>query len=36
MDGKAQIDLVHHSSLNMMMRYVDADKEAMRKVVDLV
>jgi integrase len=28
--------LARHSSLNMTMRYVDADKEAMRKVVDLV
>jgi integrase len=28
--------LARHSSLDMTMRYVDADKEAMRKVVDLV
>ena len=28
--------LARHSSLNMTMRYVDADKEAMRKVVDLI
>jgi len=28
--------LARLASLNMTMRYVDADKEAMRKVVDLV
>ena len=28
--------LARHASLNMTMRYVDADKEAMRKVVELV
>jgi integrase len=28
--------LARHSSLNMTMRYIDADAEAMRKVVDLV
>jgi hypothetical protein len=28
--------LARHTSLNMTMRYIDADAEAMRKVVDLV
>jgi hypothetical protein len=28
--------LARHASLNMTMRYVDADKEAMRKEVELV
>ena len=28
--------LARHSSLNMTMKYVDADKDAMRKVVELV
>ena len=28
--------LDRHDTLNMTMRYVDADKEAMRKVVELV
>ena len=28
--------LARHNSLNMTMRYVEADKEAMRRVVDLV
>lgn len=28
--------LARHQSLNMTMRYIEADKEAMRKVVDLV
>ena len=28
--------LARHSSLNMTQQYVEADKNAMRKVVDLV
>jgi integrase/recombinase XerD len=28
--------LARHTSLNMTMRYVEADKDAMRKVVELV